>query len=95
MMPNTSIQDSWRDSIQALPWNPNHAWASAVNALSQLDWHGVPENEAFDFIQAIPAASWLRKDPSLLFEAWQHVRQQMTGESIVLLELEPIFDTAA
>jgi hypothetical protein len=85
----------WRDSIRTLPWSPNKATASAVNALSQFDWHDVPKHEAIDFILSLPAASWLREDPSLLFEAWQHIEQQMTGDSIVLLELEPIFDTAA
>lgn len=85
----------WQDSIRDLPWTTRHAWASAVNGLSQFYWHDVPKYEAVDFVLSIPSASWLREDPSLLFEAWEYVRQQMTGENVVVLELEPMFDTAA
>jgi hypothetical protein len=94
MKTNMTI-NRWQDSIRDLPWSPKGADTSAVTALSQFYWHGVPKHEAIEFILSLPAASWLRATPSLLFEAWQHVEQQMTGDSFVLLELEPIFDTAA
>jgi hypothetical protein len=85
----------WQESIQDLPWNPKNAAASAIKALSQFYWRDVPKDYAIDYILSLPAASYLRENPFILCEAWEHVLREMTGDSIVLLELEPIFETAA
>ncbi|MGD1086918.1 MAG: hypothetical protein ABSA47_19455 [Verrucomicrobiota bacterium] len=96
MQTNTNIPSNcWQEPLKALPWNPKHAAASAVKALSQLNWRGVPKYEAIDFILSLPAASHLRENPCLLYATWDLVSRQMTGEFVLPLELEPIFDTAA
>lgn len=85
----------WQDSIRDLPWHPKKAAASAVNALAQFYWHDVAKEDAFNFILSLPAASFLRENPFILYTAWVRVLRQMTGESNALLELEPIVGTAA
>jgi hypothetical protein len=94
-MKNIIQINRWQDAISDLPWNPRNAAASAVKALSQFYWHDVPKDYAIDYILSLPAASYLRENPFILCAAWEHVLRQMTGESVVLLELEPIFETAA
>lgn len=82
-------------NLKQLSWSPDQAEASAVIAFSNLYWRGVPKYDAIDSILVLPEASFLRENPFVLYSAWERVSREITGESVLVLELEPIFDTAA
>ena len=88
-------KQNWQQLICELPWNPKSVEASATIALSKASWFGLSQDDAIQTILKLPAASYLRENRHLLYAAWQQITREINGESILFLELEPLFESAA
>lgn len=76
--------ETCRQLISELRWTDRHAEHSARIAVSKAVWLGISKDEVMQLIRTLPSATFLRRCPHILTQAWKDI--ELASESGLQLD---------